>query len=626
MNIHEETSQEFAGFGELDLWFARMMTELDDKGGKNLFLAAALASRCTRIGHVCCDLSSAEAMAALDNDRIRFPKADSWVKTLSASRVVGKPGDYTPLILDDAGRLYLHRYWTYQKRIAGFVRSRATVSMEFDKELLGRGLSRLFPGHSETEEPDMQKVAAVSAVTRGFCVISGGPGTGKTYTAARILALIAEQAHARGDKARIFLAAPTGKAAARLGDAVANAYGTANEAPEVLAMIPERAYTIHRLLGGRPGGGLPHYNRENRLEADVVLVDEASMVDIALMSKLVDALLDSCRLILVGDRDQLVSVEAGSVFADICMAAGHGFSGAFLSLLENLGVISGQSKSLPAAVNDPMLADSVVYLERHYRFEEKSRIGHVSHLVSSGEGGQAVTVLQQEGCLDAALPDRIDADSWEKRVGNPIAEWVKEYMAAADDIGKVFERFDTFRVLCALRDGPYGAVAINRFAEWFLEREEVVQSGRTWYAGRPVMILKNDYRMELFNGDMGVTLEDSEGRLKVFFRDVGGGFRSFSPESLPEHETVYAMTVHKSQGSEFDRVLFVTPDRDSPVLTRELIYTAITRAKNSIEIIGEKDILELAVSSRPAARASGLSDEIKHGAKHGRKDEDSHSK
>ncbi|MFZ5562718.1 MAG: exodeoxyribonuclease V subunit alpha [Thermodesulfobacteriota bacterium] len=605
MDLYRQMREASPIFSELELRFAERMTAFDPGGGPELFLAAAGVLWCTRRGHVCLDIVRAGELIPDDRSAGLFPKTGQWLAALGKSPVVGRPGDYAPLVLDDRGRLYLHRYWTYQQTLAGFIRDRAGVQMDVDMDRLKEGLGRLFPGSTSGATPDMQQVAAVCALTRKFCVISGGPGTGKTVTAAKILALLADQYRDRSPA--MVLAAPTGKAAARLGEAVSALRGT--QIPD--GIVEVHPFTLHRLLGAVPGSTDFRRHRGNPVAADVVVVDEASMVDIALMARLVDALPDHCRLILVGDRDQLASVEAGSVFADICGAAERNrFSGRFVETLKSAGV-TGKLEDVTVSADASSLSDNVVHLEISYRFTGDSGIGRISRLARDGRGDRLMDILESGGHGDVAWTDDVRSVAWRRHLEETMEAWARDYLSAFPDKTEVFKRFESFRVLCALRDGPFGAVFLNRFAGQVIGKERLADTDRlSWYHGRPVMVLKNDYHLGLFNGDIGITLFDEDRRLRVFFRD-GGGLKSFHPGRIPEHETVYAMTVHKSQGTEFDRVVLVLPDRDGPLLTRELIYTALTRAKSHIEIVGKKDIVMAAVT-RPVIRASGLSDAIVH--------------
>lgn len=620
-------------FDTLDRQFSdlmmRMEIRLDSSAGseqtETIRLASALASRFSREGHICFDFSQAGTFLAESGPLIALPDENSWNQALAASPIVGSAGDdmpHTPLIEDVQGRIYLHRYWAYQRTIASFIKrwfAPETALREIDEVRLQDGLSRLFNEDTVDHGPEVsagvsQAVAAFAAVTRGFCVISGGPGTGKTTTIAKILSLLVEQADE--SPLRVALVAPTGKAANRLSQSVVAVKKRLDCSQTVLDKIPEEAQTLHRFLGSRPGSVYFRHNAENPVATDVVVVDEASMIDVALMAKLMDALPDDCRLILVGDRNQLSSVEAGSVFADIC-AAGRMecFSAGFLENLDKTDIAppyatSSQEQDRAKA---SWLDDSLVLLERNYRFDPHSGISQLSRAIRQGESEAAFDVLTDDRYSDVSW-DAVDkADTWsealwQEKFGNDVRAWFANYLAAGNDVSGMFHRFENLRILCALREGPYGVRALNTMIESSLKKERIVSSDPIWYSGRPVMVTKNDYHLRLFNGDVGVTMMDSDGQPSVCFWD-GCAVRRIHPRRLPPHETVYAMTVHKSQGTEFGSVLLVLPDRETPVLTRELLYTAVTRAEKSVHIMGDKDIIAAAIT-RPTLRMSGLTDEL----------------
>jgi exodeoxyribonuclease V alpha subunit len=519
--------------------------------------------------------------------------------------VVGRAGEYRPLVLDDGNRLYLYRYWEYQERLAAAIRQRVSkVEACPDMAVVAKRLARLFP----EEEPDginWQKVAAFTALRRRLCVISGGPGTGKTSTVARILAFLVEQAPQR---LAIALGAPTGKAAARLQEAVKEAGERLDVPPEVKAALPQDASTLHRLLGSVPGSPRFRHTSENPLPVDAVVVDEASMVDLPLLSKLVQALPSQGRLILLGDRDQLASVEAGSALGDICDSAGEG--GFSRSFGEDLRQVAGYGLEVGEGDDRPLLRECIIHLTKSYRFGSGSGIGALCRAVNAGDGHAAV------GLLSGAHPDL----GW-RRLPPPeklpgamrglVEEGFTEYLQS-DDPSESFRCFERFRILCALREGPYGLVALNRAVEGILRERGLIASGGPWYRGRPVMITKNDYNLRLFNGDVGVVLPDpaASGELRVFFLAPEGRVRKLHPLVLPQHETVYALTVHKSQGSEFDRVLLILPDTESRILTRELVYTAISRARARVDVWGNEAVFRNAVSRR-IERTSGLQDALR---------------
>ncbi len=611
---------------DLDLHFARFASRL--AGGESaenaprpageglgaresLELAAALASHATGQGDICVNLRQwAWRWNASATEPAAFapPPIGDWLEILRSSPVVGRPGERHPLILDRRGRLYLFRYWGYEQQLAEDLLQRAAaVSDEVDDARLRADLDRLFPRHPQLVGPDWQKVAAAVAALKRVCVISGGPGTGKTSTVLRILALLSGQAGER--PLRIALAAPTGKAAARLQESIRAAKPGLGLESEQAAQIPEEASTLHRLLGGRPDSVYFRHDRDNPLPLDVLVVDEVSMVGLALMAKTIDALPPEARLILLGDKDQLASVEAGSVLGEICAGAGR-FSPEFQARLTTLtgeALPSGREAASP-------LVDAIVLLRHSYRFGAASGIGALARAVNKGRAVEAMALLEDAGFEDIDWQRLADPADLPERLAKPVATGFAPYLRAVRENAEpvtVFERFSRFRVLCALRGGPFGVEALNRLCESVLHGRGLIDNRPTWYLGRPVMIVRNDYNLRLFNGDIGITLSDPDepGRVKVFFLGSDGTLRSFAPARLPEHETVYAMTVHKSQGSEFDWVLVVTPNEPSPVLSRELVYTALTRARRQASFYGVPEVFAAAVERR-LRRSSGLRDRL----------------
>ena len=582
---------------EIDRQFASFICRQAGGGDPLLAGAAALLSRGVVAGDVCLDL--AWALEEGDAASYGVQGVDSWAAGLRSFPVVGAPGDFRPLILDDANRLYLHRYWRYEKELADAILKRGAAA-ECDRELLERGLARLFPRLPEGET-DWQRVAALAAVSRRFCVISGGPGTGKTSTVVKVLALLLEQQGEDG--CRIALAAPTGKAAARLKESIMGGVECAGQAR---ALIPEEVFTLHRLLGYLKGSCSFRHHGENPLPYDIVIVDEASMVSLPLMAKLVDALRRDTRLILLGDRDQLASVEAGAVLGDICnTGAVHGFSPEFAALAAEIG-----GDLLPVQAENGPLGDAVVLLKKSYRFSSSGGIGTVGALVNAGDGAAALAAFADDSLPEISLAQTPPAAALGEALAERIAAGFAPYLQASSP-EEAFSRFGRFRILCALRSGPFGAESVNRLVQERLAQAGAIRPEGRWYAGEPVMITRNDYNLGLFNGDVGLILADPEngGELRAFFPTGHGPMRRVLPLRLPEHESAFAMTVHKSQGSEFDRVLLILPDRDAPLLSRELIYTAITRAKQSVELMATEELFLNAVERR-IARKSGLRERL----------------
>lgn len=572
-------------FEEVDRQFARFLLRLTARTEPGLALAAALASAETRQGHVCLDLAAAAdptgdpaegAPDACDS----IPPLAEWLPLIAGWQAVGSPGDgedaFRPLILDSSNRLYLHRYWKYERELAGSlleraVRPGAAGGCESD-------IDRLFPP-LPGGEPDDQRLAAETAIRHGVTLITGGPGTGKTTTVVKIISLLA--AHDATRRIDIAMAAPTGKAAARLKEAVESARASMAGDPSIGAAIPSEATTLHRLLGAVPGSVRFRRGPDNPLPHDVVIVDEASMIDLPMMARLVGALSPGARLILLGDRDQLSSVEPGKVFGDLCDTSGGN-----------------------------RLKDSVVVLRKSWRFDEKSGIGALARLVNDGRG---------EPALELAGSGRFDDVAWHPLSEDPesvrsleesMLDGYAPYLRL-EGIAARFEAFQRFRVLCALRHGRFGVEGANALAESVLSRAGLIRPRGPVYEGRPVMVTRNDYRIRLYNGDIGLLLRDPDagGAIRAFFPSGDGGYRAVSPSRLPEHVTAWAMTVHKSQGSEFDRVLLLLGTRQAGVLTRELLYTGVTRARRAVDMWGGRDVF-LAASARKTFRRSGLGDAL----------------
>ena len=602
-----EYFEESGLFSEMDLQFARFVGRISGHSDRALSLAAALASRATGNGHVCLDLRTV-AGQALDPESIpenpfSCPDLPAWLESLENADAVGRPGDDAPLILDEQHRLYLFRYWEYEhllvERILEWTENDPDCP---DEAYLKEGLDGLFRGQ-DASEPNWQEVACFTAAIRKFCVVSGGPGTGKSTVVSRILALLA--LFERGSAFRTALTAPTGKAAQRLQEAVRAGVGDLPLPSSIRETLPSEASTIHRLLGPVAGSPFFHHNAANPLAVDGVIVDEASMVDLPLMSKLVQALPSHARLILLGDQDQLASVEAGAVLGDLCDRGTPHFHGD--AFCRRYHEITGQL--IPGGAG-PAVRDSLVRLEKNYRFGQTSGIGIVSRAVNRGDGDGAIEVLEngpQDDVHWVRLPDPQNLPAALKKA---VVSGYRACLETHDPL-QAFLELERFRILCAVRRGPFGVLSLNRIAEGILRAERLIRPEGLWYRGRPILILRNDYTLGLFNGDMGLILpdEDSGGDLRAFFRTQDGSLRKIHPARLPEHETVFAMTVHKSQGSEFEEVILLLPDQPSPVLTRELIYTGLTRARRKVAVWGRADVFVEGVSRR-IVRSSGLRDAL----------------
>lgn len=602
----------------LDQQLAVALGRLVPGTADEVLLGAALASRAIRHGHVCADLTRlgelplVAAERGTDEAPVELPAPEAWCEALRQSELVASEvteQSPRPLVLDGSGRLYLYRYARYERRLAESIARRAARSMEVDGKALGYGLRRLFCLGDLPEEADRQRLAALIAALRSFAVISGGPGTGKTYTVAKILALLCELALAAGEPPpRIRLLAPTGKAAQRLGESIDAALtsGALDVSDAVREAIPRTASTLHRALGYQPHTPTQfRHDSRDPLPADVVLVDEASMVDVALMAKLVDAVPDDARLILLGDKDQLASVEAGAILGDIYgRRTDDGFSAAFAREVERQ---VGEPLVVSSAHPEAGIQDCMIHLSYSFRYGEGSRLDEVARAIRADDADRVVQLLA--GTEPRWLRPLDESHDLEQVLGSMVVEAFAGLAAAA--VPEKLALLERFRILCVHRRTRFGVEAVNAFVEELLSRRGFLDAAGEWYDGRPIMVTTNDYALELFNGDVGVIgRAEGTGELLAFFpaRD-GAGLRSLPPARLPAHETVFAMTVHKSQGSEFERVALLLPEQASPLLTRELIYTGITRAKTRVDVCGSEGVLREAVGRR-IERPSGLADAL----------------
>lgn len=585
-------------FDSLDREFAALLQRLEPRASEPLALAAMLVSRAIRTGHVCIDLRRPPTLEGgpSNSKPARLPTFEAWRAELASASVVGQPGEFKPLILDPHGRLYLHRYWTYETLVADGIKSRLTSPGTMAPSTTAL-LDRYF-GPRDSTAPDWQRQAVETALSRRFTVISGGPGTGKTHTIAILVAALLESAGRSAP--RIALAAPTGKAAVRLQEALQIARQSLPCPAEVRAQFPENATTVHRLLGAVPGAVEPRYHATNPLPFEVILIDEASMVDLALMAKLFAACRPATRLVLVGDMDQLASVEAGAVLGDICDG---------VRTKEERAPEPGQG-DIHTQTASSALSASIVQLRKNHRFRDGEGIAALSRALNAGEADLAMQHLNSGGNGALQLRSLPTPETLASTLQETISRHFDTLLALASQPEQALRQLAGFRILCALRKGPYGTEAINAGIENLLRRNGQIRSTTPFYPGRPVLILRNDYNLRLFNGDVGLVLPHPDtGELRAWFLDAEGRAHDFAPGRLPEHETVFAMTVHKSQGSEFQDLLMILPDRDSPVLTRELIYTGVTRARRRVELWLDEPTLRLALARR-TERASGLASRL----------------
>ncbi len=581
-----------------------------------VLLATALCVRALQLGHVCVVLDEvavtvafeaqgdqtspgdeAEPTASIDD--LPWPDPIGWAEALRSSdavtvrdpdsgHVTGRfdEGIIRPLVFDGE-RVYLERYWRYERQVGDLLLSQSAGSAvhsgptEADAARIEAVLDQFF-GPDDPDRPDLQRLGARAALTRRITVLAGGPGTGKTHTVARLLAALHQLALDDDRPLQVALAAPTGKAAARMTEAVHQAVADADIREEsAQPLLANEAGTIHRLLGYRDGISFRH-DHTNPLPHDVVVVDEASMVALPLMARLLDALRPDARVVLVGDPYQLASVEAGAVLGDVV----------------------GPATDLDATPTGP-LADNIVVLQRVHRFAADSAIAALADAVRSGDADRAVEVLSDGGSDDVRWIDPADHKALD-RLRNTVVSGAVEVAEAAHEgqAGDALDRATDLKVLCGTRFGPLGSYAWRDHLERQLPKlVQGLSTDRGYYIGRPVIITRNDYITGVFNGDTGIVIQDDD--RTVVAMPGPEGIRLVLPSQLAAVETWWAMTIHKSQGSEFAHAVVSLPHERSRVLTRELLYTGITRGKEKVTVVATDAALRRAIDN-PVARASGL--------------------
>lgn len=553
----------------LDYYFAKIVADIFDDASPLAMLSAGLASKALADGHVCFNLGVNADTEVLDDPGgrsvLRLPGLDAWVKTLENTEMVGKTSDRPaaedferrewikkfPLILDRDNNLYLSKYYDFQYRLASDIASRVLAPADpVDGAFIREGMARFFKNQDPVKAAGQQS-AVRNAMTRNFLVISGGPGTGKTHITniiSKLLEMWATSNNMPGP--RILSMAPTGKAASRL----------------------ENGATIHSVLQPKPGGIGFRHNRDNPLAADMVIIDEASMIDIALMTRLMEAIPPKARVILLGDRNQLSPVQAGAVFTDIC--------------------------------NAKAMAGHRVFLDFNFRSQGQSGIENLANAVNNNDA-DAVSDILTGGMYEDVRFEETGNTSGPGFTSALTAHVAGGYRALAESLTpeQAMADMDAFRILCAHNRGEAGTLQINHLCEMILRRYGDSAIKRSFFR-QIVMVRRNDYRQELFNGDTGVVWEE-KGNRTVWFPDTGGNARRFRYLDIPAHEPGFAVTIHKSQGSEYGTVLIVIPDRISPVVTRQLLYTGITRARKKVVVLGSLDVIREAMET-PLERRSNL--------------------
>lgn len=570
--------------------------------------AARAVSLATSGGHVCLPL--ADVVAAMPGEQTVATLRPALLDSLLVG-AAAEPGAF-PLILDADDRLYLHRYFDYERRLAArLMRAAAAPPLPVGAAARAR-LDEIFTGAGRGgRRADWQKIGVALALRRRFAVISGGPGTGKTTAVVNLLAcLLAET-----PDCRVALAAPTGKAAARMTEAIR--LRAIHLPDDVRSLLPQESSTIHRLLGAVPYSGRNRHHAGNPLPIDALVVDEASMLDLSLAVHLLEAVPEEARIILLGDKDQLAAVESGAVFAEI--SANPELSEACRSDLAELCGVPARLIAPAAPARPSPLVDSAVWFSENYRFAADSGIGRLAAGINAAQADDTLAWLRHGDDSVRWIEDSGDAPG--EATWQAICEGYAPYFDCVrrdgDDPAAVEAAFAAFRVLCATTQGWRGVAGINEQLERLARHEMAPHAGDDaksgWYPGRPVIVLRNDYVIKLFNGDIGIALPEADGRLTVRFPTGDGEFRAISPARLPEHQSAFAMTIHKSQGSEFDEILVLLPAEHNRVVTRELLYTGVTRARHRVTLSSGGDCLATGIATS-TQRNSGLLARLEEGS------------
>jgi exodeoxyribonuclease V alpha subunit len=619
--VNNESLQQLrdnAVMAPIDWQFAHYIGRIDSSS--EVILAAGMLSQALGQQHSCVSLQQrCDAGEAIPGSGIASPSLQQWLLVLHNSTVVTEPGGSAPLVLDN-GLLYLARYHHYEGQVATAIAQRSVLEA-IDEQWLALRLQHYFAAQDKLF--DGQKLAAAIALTRRFSLIAGGPGTGKTTTVVKILALLREWGNRAGEKCRICMAAPTGKAAARLAQAIRHALQHDLCIDRQLASsIPCDVTTVHRLLRPLPNSSRFRHTADNPLPCDVLLVDEVSMLDVGLMAQLMTALPPRARVILLGDRDQLPSVGVGRVLQDLCAGLEQEDADGELRY-------SRQQRDLlqrlcgfelpPAKPGDGMdINDGIALLQRSYRFAADSGIGELASIVKAGNVEAARVLLQRvaAGAVDDVVLMHPESTSraWLELLAEPYLPLFRQWLDPAISEQQKLQQLDEYRILCALREGTTGVAQLNQYIESYLVRQGLAPSLQLCYPGKPIMIAENSHSIQLYNGDTGVILSDDRGQLYACFESGEGTVRRLPLSRLPRWESSYAISVHKSQGSEYRHAALVLPLVDaggglSPLLTRELIYTAVTRARERLTLACSGEAFRGGLRRR-VQRDSGLAERL----------------
>lgn len=561
----------------LELEFGRFIHSLDSTMPNNVILSGMFCVHNQMNGHICCSLS--DILANPIYAQLLEPEISkqSLLEDIRSSNVVGQPGENKPLILDGEN-LYLQKLWKYEQELADFIIQKSKITHSLDKYSI-KYVDELFKEDSSNQ--NLQKVAVLLSLAKDLVIISGGPGTGKTFTIKKII----EALHSKKKNASFALATPTGKAAQRLNESLR---------PEASEFPIHPATTIHKLLQARGNSGNFKYNEKNKLPFDVLIIDEASMLDINLWIRLLRAIPKTAKLILLGDKNQLASVEAGSILGDICSESTNDFSVELSDVLSLKTFSTHKSKPIN---------DCIIELTKSYRFDEEQGIGVLSRLINIGSSKEVVDLLN-----DDSYPETTTHQPTNEVVKKLIRDFVINPFLENKRTGFSIESFKSHQILCALRKGPYGVEYINDLAETSLKKELGIKDSEEWYEGRPVLITRNNALLKIRNGEIGICKKNMQSGLFEIQLEQ----REESPISISRiqnYEPAFATTIHKSQGSEYDHVSIMLSNQPNALLSKQLLYTAVTRARKSVLVIASEVVITSTVQKN-IVRRSGLRDKI----------------
>lgn len=607
----QQCKDKLDGIQSIDFFLARLVCrsinkEVEDKKDDNLLFHSIMAtSQALRNGHTCLKIDRESGKLnwttnATDretgNKGYLFPTTADWHKYLLECKIA--PDNNHPLVYD-YNRLYLRRYWQFEVELSTVIKKLIDKNFPLDINHGKKIIDQLFLQNStpvNNSEPDWQKIAVANALGKQFTIIAGGPGTGKTYTVTKLLAALLALSD---NHLKIAMVAPTGKAAQRLNESISKTKSLLQKqqliSQKTLQRIPDSASTLHRLLGVKTNSHNFHYNNEKKLPFDILLIDETSMIDLPLMCRLLRAIKKDCRVILLGDADQLPPVAAGSILADLMVKKITCYS---QSNSQQLNKLTGFD--IPIAKES---YDYLTVLQKSHRFDGFGEIGQLARLVINGKAEPGWNLLQQAKKQITIVKHQAANLS----IDNLIEQYYVPLFSSSLELTQAFECLNQFRFLVVTRSGGQGVSTINNYIEDYLLKNKYIKEAKEFYPGRPIMVAKNNYLVGLYNGDIGLLWLNGQGQLYAVFPESNDtdSFRWLSLGRLPAVETVYAMTIHKTQGSEFSHAALILPQYDSPVLSRELLYTGITRASSKLTIYSDKSIWELAVK-RKIKRYSGL--------------------